>query len=153
MTVREVTTATATITGDEALVHPRGVDRAVEAEVPLGAGAGVAAPGLGDGIEDGHRREVRPHPQGSVVDSTHVHHHLVVPGDPGRTPLPLGGIHEAMVLCHHLQGVVHLLLPVVIAVARLVELAGRVRRQGPLRGRALPRESAVVLPPLVLRCQ
>jgi len=157
MTVREVmtaiVTATATIIGGEAQARPRDADYAARAEVRAGAGAGAPAPSLGTGIEGGRPREPLLHPQGSVVGLIHIPRRIVVLGSPGRPPLPLGGVHEVTGLCHHLQGVVHPLLPAVIAAARLVAIAGRAHRQGPLLGHALPQENAVVPLQPVLQCQ
>jgi len=151
--MHEIATATANTIGDEAQVRPQDAD-AAKAELPVGAGAGagVVAQDLGIGIEDDHRRGAHLHHQCTVVDAIHVLHHLVVLGDPGRKHLPLGGTHEATVLCPHLQDAAHL-LPVAIAAVRFVATAGRVHRQGPLQGHALLQGNAAVPPPLIPRCQ
>jgi len=151
MIVREITIAT--IIEDEVQVRLRDVDHTAEAEVRIGTGAGVVVPDVEIGTEDDRPQEPHLHPPGAVLDLIHAHHPLVVPGDPGRTLPPPRGVLEVTAPCHHLQGVDHHLLPVVIAAARLVTIGDRVHLQGHLRGRGLPQENAVVLLPLVLRCQ
>lgn len=150
-----IATATANIIGDEAQVHPQDAD-AAKAELLVGAGAGagvgVVARDIGSGIEDDHLRGVRLRLQGIIVDATHIRRRLAVLGDPGRKHLPLGGTHEATVLCPHLQGAAHL-LPAVIAAVRCVAIAGRVHRQGPLQDHVLLQGNAAVPPPLIPRCQ
>lgn len=158
MIVREIMTAT--IIEDEVQVRLRDVGHTAEAEVRIGTGAGVVVPDVGIGTEDDRPQEPHLHPPGAVLDLIHAHRPLVVPGGPGRTPLPPRGILEVTAPCHHLQGGDHHLLPVdchllpvVIAAAQLVTIGDRVHLQGHLRGRGLLQENAAVLLPLVLRCQ
>ena len=151
MVVREITTAT--IIEDGVQVHLRDVDHAAEVEAQIGTRVGVGVPDVEIGTGGDRPQEPHPHPLGIVLDLTHVHLPLVVPGHPGRTHPPPGEILEATAPCHHLQGAVHHRLLVVTAAARLAVIAGHVHLQGPLRGHGLPKENAVVPLPLVLRCQ
>ena len=150
MVVREITTVTI-IEGEVQVLLPD-ADLAAEAEARIGIGTGVGAavPDAGIRTEDVHPRELHLRPLSAAVGLIHVRRRLVTSGGPGHIPLLPGEILEATVPCHHLQGGVHHLLPVVIAAARLVATAGHVLL--PSHRRGLLQENGVDLLPLVLRC-
>ena len=149
--VHEVTTATATTIEDEVQARPPDVGYLAEAGVRTGTGAGVAAPEIGTG--DDRPQGLHLHPLDSAVGLIRVHRPLVALGDPERTHLLLEEIPEATVPCLHHQGAVHLLLADVMSAVRLAAIVDLVHRQGPPRGRALPRGDVVVPLPPVLLCR